>query len=133
MDTRQFTLDLDAFSAQILKEGVQFVKDTVFDLLSDIVPETPIDTGGAMASWAASKDAPAYETAPDVTKANPIGAEEAQSRALTTIVRLEGLQLGETVYISNGRPYISNLEDGSSQQSSHMVARALAKYEGVTA
>lgn len=129
MDTQHFLAELGAFAVQAEAAIVQHVKDVVFEVLADIVPETPFLTGGAMASWAASVGEPAYETAPDVTPATPLDAEEAQSRALTTIVRLEHLQLGQTAYISNGRPYISRLEDGYSQKSSHMVARALAKQD----
>lgn len=130
MADTQFFAALEAFAALVITESVVYVKAIVAEVLTDIVTETPIDTAGAKASWAVSVGAPVYETAPTVTPQARLSAQEAEARALATLGALGGFRLGDTVYISNGRPYISGLEEGRSQQSSHMVARALAKQAG---
>lgn len=77
----------------------QDFKLLVFDLYSEIVSRTPVDTGRAKSNWNISKDFPDFST--DVQSSN--------------------LEIDVTgypnVYISNGLPYISALEDGHSKQS----------------
>ena len=74
---------------------------------------TPYRTGRARAGWNLSADGPDFEETHDFSGGASLPRGEA-NRAGN--VDVGGYQLGGTLFISNGVPYIGILNSGSSQQ-----------------
>jgi len=74
-----------------------------FDTMNKIKSRTPIDTGRARNSW-------------NLTT-NPVGFRDAKSGgpAPSTLPPISDKKI-ETLYLTNGTPYIENLNQGSSRQ-----------------
>lgn len=93
------------------------------------VASTPVKTGAARASWNATVDAPN----PKSVEA-PLGedvevsaaAEAASAEALINIANgvARFTRLNRAIYVSNGNPYIVNLDQGSSRQAPSGMSRA---------
>lgn len=106
------------------------LKGAAFQVHTNIVERTPIDTGRAKASWNLAENAAGEDVAPVLrTEFNPIGGAiirlaEKGAHPLTAQQALAAAQtqqqnIGDTaqvIVISNNLPYIENLENGSSQQ-----------------
>jgi hypothetical protein len=83
----------------------------VLEATRRIVLRTPVDTGRARGNWHISIGQPEFT-------ANP--PEETDKGGSTTIVeangKIDNANSGDTVYLTNGLPYVPVLEDGSSKQ-----------------
>ena len=74
-----------------------------FELLGELTKKTPYKTGRARANWTISTNAPDYETH-DGTQPRPIPKINTKDFP--------------SIYLSNGLPYVVELEDNRSQQTS---------------
>lgn len=106
----------------------QACKDLAIEILAELVAATPIATGHATMNWVVSIGAPFYD---EVWTAGP------QRTGAREVLRYK-LESG-TIYISNNAPYISDLNNGTSQQAPPLFVEACidrayvkvqAKYEG---
>ena len=95
-------------------------------IVEDVVEDTPLDTGLARSGWNATKGGPVFLTDPDI-----INEEAVVSRAETQIGKV-----AKIVDITNGVPYIGQLNDGSSTQAPAgfvraAVTKAIVKLNGI--
>lgn len=100
--------ELANLSNEFEVEAVKFQKEYATQALKNIVTGTPIKTGRAKANWNVSLGTPNFNYD---WKAQ--GGAQALSRGAVQISRIK---LDQTVYISNGLPYINRLNAGWSQQ-----------------
>ncbi len=104
--------DLDKLAEQLFLEVVTVQKKLAFDIFSDIVGSTPVDTGRAMNNWNISVNSPDNNVTEEGGDESAIeSAKEAEAHAA-----LIGLPPFSTVWISNSLPYITFLNEGSSIQ-----------------
>ena len=92
-------------------------RDAAKDALQDLVLETPVDTSKALSGWqvgidsAPGADIPAYFP-------GQAGSTEAQSAAAAIAAgntRLDTVQPGQAVHLTNNTPYIQDLENGTAK------------------
>lgn len=99
------------------------------DVTANLIEATPVDTGWAQANWVARIGAPFEEDLSEV-EPSPQAATSAASRqqaSLGAVAARYQLQQG-AVFVSNNVPYITNLNDGSSQKAPRgFVQMAIAK------
>jgi hypothetical protein len=112
MSLDNFFHELDQFVESAKKDAEAYVVEVVEDITTKLVEYTRIDTGRAKASYAASLHAPEYVVAYDVTPTHRISEDEAKQRALATVSEVKPFTLGDEVFVANGAPYISFLEEG---------------------
>lgn len=91
----------------------QAVRRVAFSVYTQIVQNTPVDTGRARGNWHIDVNLI------DIRIIEPTGAEKDPSydgteKALTAVGQHK---LGSTIFISNNLPYIRRLNDGHSLQS----------------
>jgi len=104
----------------INKEVIQVLntvqRASAFAAVSDLVNETPVDTGRARGSWSLNKTKNLVDT-------------ESNGNSLPVTLGPIPNDVIETLYITNGTPYIQQLNAGSSQQAPpRFVEKTLAKY-----
>lgn len=97
----------------------ELVRALGFEALGRIMNKTPMDTGRARANWNVSEGAEDPSTNPEATHQDVLPKRlEGEGR-----VRLVDFWRGDTLYITNGLPYIRPLEDGHSGQAPRGMAR----------
>ena len=116
-----FSLDVKKFAQRAGKDADAVISKICLDLLSDIVVNTPVDTGRARANWFASIGAPASTTVEHEGAQSAAGV--AIGRASTAIAKAPR----NIFWISNNLPYIYRLEfeQWSKQAPSGMVRLAI--------
>lgn len=97
-------------------------KQKLNQLSEDVIMQTPVDTGYAIANWNISLNTPDNS----ITETRDPSGANALSNAKSAIDRYK---LGDEIYITNNVPYILQLEDGYSSQSSMMVERAILNFK----
>lgn len=90
----------------------QIIKKVALDIVANLVKAaseggTPVDTGWARANWLVNIGTPFLA---------PIGTRESVPQAGTGVASIATYKLGPPVFISNNVPYITRLNEGSSQQ-----------------
>lgn len=94
------------------------VKEVAVKLVSDLIATTPVDTSKAISNWRASQTFPLTDEI-DAHVPGHFGSTRGMSSAKaladakSNIARKEP---GSTLYISNSAEYITELNNGSSQQ-----------------
>lgn len=120
-----FALDVKKFAEKAEKAADAVISKICLDLLSDIVLNTPVDTGRARANWFTSIGTPSNVT---------VEYEGAQSAAGFAIGRASAEIASaprNIFWISNNLPYISRLEfeQWSKQAPNGMVRLAINRAE----
>ena len=120
-----FSLDVKKFAQQAEEAADAVISKVCLDLLSDIVLNTPVDTGRARANWFTSIGTPVNTT---------VEHEGAQSAAGVAISRASADIASaprNIFWISNNLPYIYRLEfeQWSKQAPSGMVRLAINRAE----
>jgi hypothetical protein len=121
-----FNLDIKAFTEKAGKNADQVVRKICLDLLSNIVYNTPVDTGRARANWFTSIGSPVSTTIEfNASASSAAGVAVAQASA--DIAKATG----NLFWISNNLPYIYRLEfeQWSKQAPNGMVRLAINKAE----
>lgn len=125
----QFERELEDFNAEVEAQGVKLMQAVTTAVLEGVVELTPVVTGYTLGNWQVSVGAPVEGVidAPD-----PSGA----STIARGVGRLAGLQLGESTFVVNNAPHITDLEYGSDTSAPRpMVAPTLedveARFENV--
>lgn len=111
----QFTVPLDELVKQANKDfnvsKEVALRKLALDLYAELIKRTPVDTGRARANWNLSIRHPNYSIS-------------ANTRVPSTVTldakELKGLPI---VFISNGLPYVRELEHGKSDQAPHGFIR----------
>lgn len=96
-----FASDVARFAVKAEANTDAVVRKVTFDLFSDVVRRTPVDTGRLKANWRASQNVPVTGT---VTSTDASGA--------TTIIAIAGAigGAGSVTYLSNNLPYAHRIE-----------------------
>lgn len=114
-----FTMDITAFINKAGASADQVVRKVCLDLLSDIVVNTPVDTGRARANWLASISSP--NTA---TVQYSGDAQSASGKSIGDAQAAIAQAPGNVFWISNNLPYIYRLEfEGWSKQAPNGMVR----------
>lgn len=130
-----FSLDVKAFAEKAEKGADDFISKICLDLLSDIVLNTPVDTGRARANWQCSLNAPASgQVAFSADAGSGITAPKvsAGSTYAIDVGSIVASQAPRNIFwISNNLPYINRLEfdQWSKQAPSGMVRLAINRAE----
>ena len=121
------TANTDNMADVVMAVAEGFVRDLAAAIHADIVVGTPVKTGRAMGSWAASLVDPASLLIQEGlgTPDRSANAAEASARAVRTgqaVIRRFKLAGNRIIIIANPVPYMQDLEVGSSRQAPHGVA-----------
>lgn len=93
---------IENFSAKAQEKVLKIFKKSVIDLTSDIISDTPVDTGRLKNNWFPSVGAAASEQTTEAT------ANEAGDRS-NSLVNNQ-LALDKTFYFTNNLPYAFRIE-----------------------
>lgn len=106
-----------AIVADLKNSSEKTVIKITTDVAANLVEATPVDIGWARANWVPAISAPYTADLSDVkpTSSTVSTASGAQSRGLSEVITGYTLDRGKT-FVSNNVPYITRLNDGSSQQ-----------------
>jgi hypothetical protein len=130
-----FTLDVKKFAEKTEKDADAAISKICLDLLSDIVLNTPVDSGRARANWQCSIGSPAIgEVQFDADTGSGITAPResaASARAIAAGSAAVASAPRNIFWISNNLPYIYRLEfdQWSKQAPSGMVRLAINRAE----
>ena len=114
-----FKLDISKFVSKTSGRADIVVREIVLNLLTDIVYNTPVDTGRARANWFTSIGSASTDTIPYTGSKDAAGGV-AIKRAMPDVAKATG----NIFYISNNLPYIYRLEyEGWSKQASNGMVR----------
>ncbi len=107
--SRSFERRLKALVAEIEERSHRRVQAAARATLRALIESTPVSSGLTRANWQVGRSTPArgLVTGTDVTGTATLARGEAEITASGP---------GETIYISNNRPGVARLNDGSSRQ-----------------
>lgn len=102
----------EAYQKKVIGTLEKKVVATAILIDSQLILNTPVDTGRARANWLPSIDAPDLSIVPP----SSTGAPNSVQRDADIQSELTRFNFKNTIYISNNLPYIKRLNDGHSQQ-----------------
>jgi hypothetical protein len=108
-DARSFQLALGKYADGIPAKVSAMVKKVTFELLRMIVVRTPVDTGRAAGSWMVAAGGVDGFVLPDSAS---LSKDEAVSRAMMAVNKINFSDLNTVYWIFNNLPYIASLEFG---------------------
>lgn len=111
-----FSKQLTAFVSGTQEKIDKTVKGATVTLATNVITETPVDSGAARGNWQASVGQPKTGVL------DRIGADAAIAEVEATVPN----EAGSVVYLSNNLPYINKLEYGHSDQAPHGMVRTNA-------
>lgn len=127
-DLKDFNLEIDRLVNEMNEEPVELAKEVGLELVGEIIPLTPVDTGRARGSWTVSFDRP--DGHPSKEQAESLGGKGqevpatgtgAETNARAKIQTFEG---GE-IFITSNVEYMEYLEAGASPQSERFIELAV--------
>ena len=105
-------------NAEVTKLVNQAQRVSALQAVSELVDVTPVDTGRARSAWSLNKSKVLIDRQGESLAANP-----------TILLGPVPVDTIETLYITNGTPYIQELNSGSSLQAPpRFVEKTIAKY-----
>lgn len=120
LDYDLFAEALDKFGDEVNEWQIQMARDFGKAVLTGVVEKTPVFTGRAQGNWQVSRDAPSETAVPF-----PLFLESPINKGYAVLNRMKKFQ---DAYICNNVAYITDLENGWSQQAPQgMVAVTLAE------
>lgn len=137
-----FAKRLRKVAENIPKQQNEIKRELAIEALTQIVGDTPVDTGRARDNWNASAGSPDFTVRSGPygpsrhrgqnTGGSPTrGGNQSINRG-RAIIRSARVKPGVPVYISNGLAYIARLNSGYSRQApSNFVAIAIARAQGI--
>lgn len=90
------------------------VRKFCFEMFSDIMMASPVDTGAFRGNWMLSVGAPNISTNADSKLSSDNSALAAINASMATSINKDAL--GKTIYFTNSMPYAYRLEHGWSKQ-----------------
>lgn len=115
-----FTKQLKQFEDETLERMTLAAQKITLDAFSEVILKTPVDTGRARGNW---KTAIGIVPSGVVELSDPSG-QGAISQASGVVTAIE---IGDVIYLANDLPYITRLEEGSSQQAPGGMVRLTAQ------
>lgn len=114
-----FELDISAFVAKANGRADKVVREICLNLLTDIVYNTPVDTGRARANWFTSIGSASTDSVPYTGGKDAAGGASI-NRSMADVAKATG----QVFYLSNNLPYIYRLEfEGWSKQAPRGMVR----------
>ena len=104
-------------AASILEEG-----------FSDIVKDTPVETGYAASNWKVSREGASESSAPPKIQGDSYRSKDeviADGKSVIKLLKKYGFE--SNLKFFNATPYINQLENGSSSQNSFFIKRSTVK------
>ena len=104
-------------AARIIEEG-----------FSDIVKDTPVETGYAASNWKVSREGASESSAPPKIQGDSYrskGEVIADGKSVIKLLKKYGFEYSLKFF--NATPYINQLENGSSSQNSFFIKRSTVK------
>ena len=130
MANERFLQEIDTFREEVQRVCTEQALEVTSNILEEITDVNALDTGKCTASWVANAGSPIFYEARDVTPLNRLSREQAQERAMATMLNLEDYHLGDTIHLANGTDYVSGIEDGTNSLKSIGFVRITGnKYE----
>ena len=116
-----FSGDISKFANKTEAIATIIFKKVSFDMYSNIIKRTPVDTGRAKGNWQMSVKSPPSQILED-TDQSTLGT--ASSKNLSEGSRVSNrAKLGDRLFIINNLPYIEKLEKGNSRQAPSGMVR----------
>lgn len=106
---KEFRAEVNQASPLVRRQLVALQFDLTVRFIEIVAPLTPYDTGHAQSNWVASRGSPDPEERED----EPLDIDELVRRAKIALAKLK---FGESAFVQNNAPYISFLNDGTSNQ-----------------
>jgi hypothetical protein len=130
----EFSAKLKEYRDVELAKAIRQRQGTVVrEVYKRFVERTPVLTSYARSNWQINVGSSASFTESEASGPMQTGASmtsNEESKIKSVLSRLDGLPLGQTVWISNGVPYMKFLEGGSSKKApAGVVAITLAELE----
>jgi hypothetical protein len=106
----------NAIDKEVIEAINTLQRASAFAAVSDLINNTPVDTGRARGSWSLNKTKNLVDT-------------ESNGTSLPVTLGPIPKEVVETLYITNGTPYIQQLNAGSSQQAPpRFIEKTLSNY-----
>ena len=123
------TQEIIEFNKKAMTKSLLATKKAIISLTTDIIYDTPVDTGRLRNNWIPSINK-------SETSYSKLGSDTSKRRSRErptlqeTITKVNTLQLGDTFYFTNNLPYAKRIEfDGwSAKAPSGMVRKNLLKW-----
>ena len=123
------TQEIIEFNKKAMTKSLLATKKAIISLTTDIIYDTPVDTGRLRNNWIPSINK-------SETSYSKLGSDTSKRRSKErptlqeTITKVNTLQLGDTFYFTNNLPYAKRIEfDGwSAKAPSGMVRKNLLKW-----
>lgn len=127
-----FELSLDRSLTEFVEQAEFFATNLAEQVLLDILNNSPHWSGRSMSSWTLSLDAPIpFENTSVPKRKGALPQEEAKQISLDTVINIQGMRLGQTIFLQQGTQYLAAIEAGTHGSSAGFVAAAILKYEGL--
>lgn len=112
----KFTIDMQKWAQAAQVKVETYVQEFTVDMAKEVVDATPVDTGFLRGSWDAYINDP---SASGEGRNDPTGSTSVSSIS----VKVNGIKIGDTIYILNSANYASMLEFGTQ----HIAPRAFVR------
>lgn len=119
-----FSDDVKKWVVKTSKKANVIHKKLVFELFSEIIGRSPVDTGRFRANNQIGIDGPVGFTVSEVDPSDgkaPATISNGNQTVMKNSDRINNIKPGKSIYISNNVEYGPNLEGGSSKQAPHGV------------
>lgn len=113
-DIKRIGIQLDELTSHLMQ-------DLAFGIQGDLAEETPVDTGWAAANWWFGVGTPPVGNSGNK---GDVGGREAKQQSTVAEVASYQIKSAQPIYITNGVPYIRNLNEGSSRKAPAMFVDA---------
>ncbi|MCY1042715.1 HK97 gp10 family phage protein [Corallococcus sp. bb12-1] len=112
----RFSKQVEAFAQAAKGRANEVVRKTALGILANVVTVSPVDTGRFRGNWQVGiGDRPAGTVDTEDKDGGAVISREG--------AKLEGVEVGETLFITNNLPYARRLEFGHSQQAPKGMVR----------
>lgn len=109
MTDNKFNVEWNAAILKSKKSIEKIIREASGELFSDIILNTPVDTGALRGAWIASLNTPDSR---DVGTLDKNGA----NTAIKALYSISNFKVGDTLYLTNNKPYAEFIEYGYSAQ-----------------
>jgi hypothetical protein len=119
-----FSNDVKKWVVSTSKKANAVHKKLVFELFSEIVGRSPVDTGRFRANNQIGIDGPVGFTVSELDPSDgkaPANISDNNQTVMQNSDRINNIKPGKTIYITNNVEYGTKLEGGSSKQAPHGV------------
>lgn len=117
---------IKSFSEKTEKKMNMIAKKAIIDLCSDIISNTPVDTGRLKNNWFPSVDSPSDETTPELSPEDKKKGKKIPNKATMRLKNFvsQNYDISKVFYFTNNMPYAYRIEyEGYSGQAPEGMVR----------